>query len=186
MRHEEIAGAVGVPRRVLELLPHRRSRVDIGAACQQRAHDRRMPLIDRPHERRLTTHVLGGIDVGAVIDQQRDGLDGAAPCGGHQGRLTRGERAVRIGAGIQQLASDDRIAVQAGEPQRRRPELVGTIDVGAGADQQLGRRQVRPVSRPMQRRRAIALRRIHVHAGSQQLADTIDRAAPDRLNQRST
>ena len=74
VRHQEIAGAVGVPRRVLELLPHRRSRMDIGAACQQRAHNRRLPLIDRPHERRLTMHVLGGIDVGAVIDQQRDGL----------------------------------------------------------------------------------------------------------------
>jgi len=130
--------------------------------------------------------VLRRIEIGAVIDQDRDGLDAAAPGGGHERRLTRGERAVRIGPGVEQLAGDDRIAVQAGQPQRRRPELVGTIDLGAGADQQLGRRHVRTVSRPMQRRCAIALRGIHVDAGTQQLADPIDRTAPNRLNQRTT
>ena len=36
----------------------------------------------------------------------------------------------------------------------------------------------------MQRRRAIALRRVHIRAVPNELADTIDRTAPHRLNQR--
>ena len=52
----------------------RRPGVDVRAACGEQFDDVRMVFGDGPHQRRLRADRVSGVDVGAPVEQQRDGL----------------------------------------------------------------------------------------------------------------
>ena len=95
----------------------------------------------RPHQRGLPAPAFLRVDVGAVRR--------AAPSR-HRALPVRaavistvspsGSAVFGVGPGLQQQLDDRRrVAVDAGEPQRRHAVAIGGLDVGAGANQQLAR-----------------------------------------------
>ncbi len=73
-------------------VPHRLAGIDVGAVGYQKLHHAGLILGAGPHERRLSTPLFSGVDLGAVRHQDLGGLDDVRARHGHQGCLT-----VRIG-----------------------------------------------------------------------------------------
>ena len=94
---------------------------------------------------------------GFLREQLFDGRGTARAGGNHHRRLSRQERGVRIGSGIEQPADHRRAAIQAGSPKRGGAKIVRHIHLGAGANQQVGDFKVIPITRPVKGRRAIGV-----------------------------
>lgn len=60
------------------------SRVDGGAAAEQRRHDRPVSLLTRPHERRPTIGLAPGVDLGTPVEQHVDQARLAVHRRGHE------------------------------------------------------------------------------------------------------
>ena len=101
------------------------------------------------------------IDRRAVRQQHVRGVDVAGARRRHQRGLAFGPGGVGVGAGLQQPLDHRRVAVDAGQIQRRDAVAVRRLDVGAGANE-----PIRACSRssaahgPVQRRRAVGFRRV--------------------------
>ena len=72
-----------------------------------------------PHQRRLPPRVVPDVQVGPVGRGEAHRLYRAGGRGGHQHRLARGQRGVRVGAGRQQGPDHLLASVEAGQPERR-------------------------------------------------------------------
>ena len=157
--------------RAAELPPGDRAGVDGRPVLQQHGGDVRLPVRGGPHQGGLPVLRLGGVDLGAVLDERPRRRGVARRRAAHERRLTGQKPAVRIRAGRQQPLDDLGVAARARHPQGRGAEFVRRVDVGAGVDQPVHRAQGVPVRRPVQRRRAVTLRRVDVRALVQQGAD---------------
>ena len=73
MRHSEIAGRIGVARRVFQLVPDLRTGLQVRVALDEQARDIGVLLRDRPHQRGLPAFQFGCVDVGAVLEKPLDG-----------------------------------------------------------------------------------------------------------------
>ena len=137
--------------------PRGRAGMDVRPERGQRLHDVGMLLGHRPHQRRLPPRALAGVQVGAVGREQTHRLRRPGAGRGHQHRLARGQRGVRVGAGRQQ-GRDHRLAgVEAGQPERGDAEVVRRVDGGAGPNERVGHRRIVPVGGPVQGARAVRL-----------------------------
>ena len=94
-------------------------RVQVGAACDQRPRRARVVLRGRPHQRRLAPPAFDGVDLGAMLEQHRDGgYDAGSAQRRHQRRLTLARRAVRVGPGLEQHPEHAGTAVGGGQRER--------------------------------------------------------------------
>ena len=128
------------------------ARLDIGACVEQTPDDRGVTLGDRPHERRLLVRVLGGVDVGAALEEQLN--DPAVPrARGHHERSHAGRAGHRrVGSRPDQHIGHGDAAVRAGEQQRCHAVAVGGIRFGSRLDEERRDLTLVPVCRPVQGR----------------------------------
>ena len=145
-----------------------RSGLDLGAVLEQGPRRGRMSPARRPHEGGLAVPRLGRGGVGAVGQEHAHRLDRAGPGAGHDRRLSRAARPVRVGPRRQQPGHRRRGGVVARQTERRHPVVVGRVDGGAGPDEQVDELDRVVVRRPVQRRRAVGLDRVDVGAPADQ------------------
>ena len=89
------------------------------------------------HIRAVCARALLGVDVGPRASNALTGPSLPGARGGHQGGLAAAERRVRVGAGVEQQLDDRRVAVRAGQRERRHAVAVRGLDVGPGVHQEL-------------------------------------------------
>ena len=123
-------------------------RVDVGAGFNQRAHHVGVPLRGGPHERRLASPAVTGVERRTVRDQDLRGLDFSGMRAGMKRRLAVGAGRIRADACRNQLLDDGRAAALAGERDGGDAVSIGGLDVGAGANQSLDERRRRCCARP--------------------------------------
>ena len=87
VHHPEVAGRIGIARRVLQLGPHARACVQVRVVLDQNARDVGVHLGDRPHQSGLPPLALGCVDVGAMFEKLLDRLNLTRPSRGHQRRF---------------------------------------------------------------------------------------------------
>ena len=124
-----------------------------------------------PHQRGVAGRNRGGIDVGAVRQQQPDDLRVAGLDRRHQRRQPARLRRVRVGAGVEQAFDHARAGVLAGPRERRHAVVVGGVDVRARPEQEVDRLAVVPVRGVDQRRHAVRPCSIGVDARVEQRPD---------------
>ena len=135
------------------------------------SHDWRVAFGGRPHQRRLPPARLLRVDVRAVRQQQLDGLETARPRGRHQGGFTTWQGGVRVGAGVEQQTDQRRVAVHAGDRQRRHRRSGSPPSRWRRRGSAARRRHVVDARGPVQRRRAVDLGRVDIHALLEQPAN---------------
>ena len=86
-----------------------------------------MPLIGGPHQRRGASQRFLRVDLRAAVEQHLHRRHVAGARRHHQRRLSPRQRLVRIRARLQQALDDRRVAVQAGQRERREALAVGDL-----------------------------------------------------------
>ena len=141
-------------------------------------------LRSRPHQRRLSLPLLGGVDLGAAGDERPDHAVVAGPRRRHQDGLALGSGGVGIGAGLQQQVGQRRVAVLRRQLQRRDPVPAGRLDVRTRLHQQLRGRLVVAEDGIVQRGHAVGLGRVDVGAlRDQALRTAVRLPCLDRVDQ---
>ena len=118
-----------------------------------------------------TAHISGSriapgflrVHLCAMVQQNFNGVDLPGSRGHHQSRVAGfRKRGIGVGSGLEERLDHCRVAVNAGEEQRRGSRTVRGRDLRARANQQVGGLQVVGLHGPMQRGRAVDLRRVDV------------------------
>ena len=141
-----------------------RPRVRLRAGAEQRLDHRGMILGGREHQGRLAAEFLGGIRIGARLEEQSDGLHAARSCGQHERCFALAIHRVCRCACTKQRVDDCRAADRGRFVQRRHAIAVRHARPCASGEESLDRVEVVPVRRPLQGSRSINVRRIHIGA----------------------
>jgi len=88
---------------------------------------------------------------------------------------------VGIGAGVKQRSDYSGIAIDTGQPQRRRAITVRGFGISPCTQQQVDGLFIRPVDRPVKRRRTVGLGRIHIGVLLNELMNRQSVAVHDRV-----
>ena len=119
---------LGVPRWFrLRLQRGGRGRGGCWQIAQQRDHLRL--LVDPRHILGGLSLCIGGVDHGAVLQQQLHHLHEATACGHHQRRVSVGGRGVDLGAVLQQQLDHIQVVVLRGQEQRGGAARTGGFDI---------------------------------------------------------
>ena len=129
-----------------------------------------MVLGGGPHQGRLATKAIFGVDVGAARNQQLDRGNGTALSAGQQRRRT-GWGDARVCSGLQQPIDDRRPRVRTGEGQGRRAIAVGGIDVRSRVQEAASHGEIVVVDGPVQRGRPVGLGGVDRISGRNQPVD---------------
>jgi hypothetical protein len=114
------------------------------------------------------------MDIGAMCEEQLHDVESTRPRRGHERCLAQLEGGIRIGARRQEARDHRRGRVHGGQPQGRRPELIGSVDLGARRNQQVRGVEIVAVGGPVKRRGAVALPQVGVRTGVEQRPDRLD------------
>ncbi len=144
---------------------------EIGAGCDEDFRHAGMAFRGRPHQRRLTAPIVFAVDVGTAGEQCFHRGQGTDARGGHQGRLSARQSRVRVRAGLEEQLDNRRVAVRAGQRQRRHAIPVRRFHVRTGTHQQLRRLQIVLIRRPVEGRHSVDLRSVHIDVLVQERAD---------------
>ena len=101
----------------------------IGAVVDEQPDDVGRSVGGRPHERRLTAVGFSCVHVRAMVEQQTRGVAVPVVDGGHQWRLTRPERRVRIRVCVQEQPDQGKIAARAGHRERGAAVFIRRVDL---------------------------------------------------------
>jgi hypothetical protein len=110
---------------------------------------------DGPHQRRLRAVGGPGVDVGAALHEQPDGVDAAGARRRHQHRFAARCGGIRVSARVDEPAQDRRVAVGGGETHRRDAVPRRRLYVGAAPDERVDSLEIVPPHCFVQGRRAV-------------------------------
>ena len=164
-------------------------RVQVGPGRDQRCRRARVVLRGGPHQRRLAPPALDRVDLGAVLQQDRDRGYDAGPRHRHQRSLAFARRAVGVRAGLEQHPQRLGTAVGRGEGERRDAVAGRRVHLGAGLHQSRRDVEVLVVHGPVQRGGSVRLGSVDVGAPIEQGPnrgrvpglDRVDQGNPRRL-----
>jgi hypothetical protein len=161
-----------------------RLRLDVRTALDERLHCVQVPVDRGPHQRRLLTGGLGGVDVRAVAEQDLDDVGGAGARRGHQ----RGHAAVGgafdIGPGLEETFDDSRVTADAGERQWRDAVAIAGVRMCSCRQERIDQVEGAAIRGIVQRRGPVGLLRIDVHARLEERADGVEVAVRGGLRDR--
>ena len=158
--------------------------VQVGSELGQRPDRRRVVPRRRPHQRRLSAHLVPPVRIRAGRQQHAHPAGRSRPRRRHQRRLSPRHRRIRVGARRQQHLEHRRAAVGGGERDRLHAVAVGRRHVRARVDQQAGQIAIVMVRRPVQRRRPVDRGRVDVRPAGDQRPNRRRVGRPRRRHQR--
>ncbi len=151
--------------------------------ADEQLHHLGLSLSGRPHQSRLTTPALAGVDVRVMCDEKLRGVYVIRAGNSHQRRLSMRIGRLHIGPGLQQQGQNGSVATLGSLRHRRRTVLIGGLDVGARFDQVRNQVCVAVVDRPMQRSGAIGHVRVNVGVLRQRGDSNLTMAGPDCVDE---
>jgi hypothetical protein len=157
--------------------------LSVGASFDEQAHDIRMTLGSRPHQRVLILRRLLRVDVGTARNQHANGVRVAAARARHDRCLTGGDACIRVRSGVEQELHERRTAIGASARERRHAEIVRDVGVGSLADQQVGDRHIVPMRRPQERGGPIVGPDVHVSLATEQGTNSRTVLRPGRFDE---
>ena len=131
----------------------------------------------------LAPPALDRVDLGAVLQQDRDRGYGAGPGGRHQRGLALARRPVGVRARVEQHRQHRGAAVGGGEGERRHTVAGGGVRGGVGLQELRGQAQVVVVRGPVQRGGPVRFARVDGGTGVEKRANHHRVAGLDRLDQ---
>ena len=141
-----------------------------------------MALGGSPHQRGLALVVFVSVDVGAMLQQNLNGIRVAGARGCHQyGFAVGGGQGFGVRAGLEKRLDHGGVADRRRFGKRCGAVAVGDRRVGSRAKQQVDGVEIVPMGGPVESRGSVRLSRIHVHVLSYQRADSVHVAMLDRI-----